>query len=434
MFLIYYSLYLNLYLAINKSHKNMKKYTFPNNLSCLFLGWLVFTSCGKESHMIQLKNSSNATVTDVIEYQNMDKELLVLLTSGEYAIYDRKDAVPFEIVKNSINGEMALLLLTHMAPGTSKKLRVRYNDGNSLPAFDKMTQAELWVKEGGEFIGSQYHGGNFVRIDSLPVPDGFTDHAYYIKYEGPGWESDKVGFRFYLDWRNAVDVFGKTVNRMVLNEVGQDGYDSYHEPADWGMDILKVGGTLGVGSIAYWTGERARRVDSTDRVVSRISKDGNLRSEIITNYYGWSPGTGKFDMSSFISIDAGSRMSKQKLSFDGPSPENICTGIAKDKNSRYFEVEQDGNWACIATWGRQSLADDSLGLALFYDKSVLIEKPDDKLNHVVVLKPLQNLVEYYYAAAWEKELDGVKTWIDFRNYINWQLDRLNHPVEVNAER
>lgn len=37
----------------------------------------------------------------------------------------------------------------------------------------------------------------------------FRDHAYYIKYERPGLESDKVGYRFYFDQRNAIDVFGK---------------------------------------------------------------------------------------------------------------------------------------------------------------------------------------------------------------------------------
>ena len=33
---------------------------------------------------------------------------------------------------------------------------------------------------------------------------------------------------------------------MVLQDVGQDGYDSYHEMADWGMDVLKVGDAAGV--------------------------------------------------------------------------------------------------------------------------------------------------------------------------------------------
>ena len=62
----------------------------------------------------------------------------------------------------------------------------------------------------------------------MRVPDNFTDHAYYIKYEGPGWESDKVAFRFYLDWRNGIDVFGKKTPGIVLPFVGMEDYEKYH--------------------------------------------------------------------------------------------------------------------------------------------------------------------------------------------------------------
>ncbi|WPR74038.1 DUF4861 family protein [Algoriphagus sp. NG3] len=124
--------------------------------------------------------------------------------------------------------------------------------------YAKLTQAELSHKVGGEFKDREYIGGHFQNVTSLRVPPEHTDHSWFIRYEGPGWESDLVGYRFYLDWRNGIDVFGKKVNTPVLQDVGQDGFDSYHEPADWGMDILKVGKTLGLGSIATWEENKAR--------------------------------------------------------------------------------------------------------------------------------------------------------------------------------
>ena len=92
----------------------------------------------------------------------------------------------------------------------------------------------------------------------LRVPPEHTDHSWFIRYEGPGWESDLVGYRFYLDWRNATDIFGKKDHRYgACKDVGQDGFDSYHEPADWGMDVLKVGESLGIGALGLLAGRQS---------------------------------------------------------------------------------------------------------------------------------------------------------------------------------
>ena len=97
----------------------------------------------------------------------------------------------------------------------------------------KRTLAEISHKVNGNWEENKYIGGEWQNVSILKVPQEHTDHSEYIRYEGPGWESDKVGYRFYLDWRNAVDIFGKKTNDMVLQEVGLDGFSSYHEPADW---------------------------------------------------------------------------------------------------------------------------------------------------------------------------------------------------------
>jgi len=122
------------------------------------------------------------------------------------------------------------------------------------------TQAYLGLKEGGEWKwvtkanGNQqyeYQGGVFKPVKSLKVDKKHTDHSFDIQFEGPGWESDKIGYRIYLDWRNAIDIFGKKTNALVLQNVGLDGFDSYHEMQEWGVDILKVGDALGIGTLAF---------------------------------------------------------------------------------------------------------------------------------------------------------------------------------------
>ncbi len=60
----------------------------------------------------------------------------------------------------------------------------------------------------------------------LRVPPEHKDHSWFIRYEGPEWESDKVGYRFYLDQRNVIDVFGIFTSDVVLHNAGLDGFDS----------------------------------------------------------------------------------------------------------------------------------------------------------------------------------------------------------------
>ncbi len=300
--------------------------------------------------------------------------------------------------------------------------------------FIKRSHAELWCKSGGEFVDSKYVGGDeFKPVSSLRVPDECTDHSYYMKYEGPGWESDKVGYRLYLDWRNAIDIFGKKTTTMVLPEVGQDGYDSYHEMADWGADILKVGSSLGIGSIGFWDGEKANRVAKTDSVFCAISEDGLVYSEVKIDYFGWAINATQVDLNTSLSITAGSRATKCTIKLSHELP-NICTGIVKLDGGELITGSNSEGWNYLSTWGKQTLFDDMLGMAILYNQSEPVEITEDDLSHVVVLSPANNQVEYYFLAAWEQESDGIKTKQEFVEYLDAQINRLNTPVEVSIDK
>ena len=73
---------------------------------------------------------------------------------------------------------------------------------------------------------------------------------------------------------------------------------------------------------------------------------------------------------------------------------------------------------------------DKLGIALFYNEKDLIEFTEDEINYVVVLKPVEGKVTYYYCAAWEQEPNGITNENDFINYLDNELQKLNNPVKV----
>jgi len=262
------------------------------------------------------------------------------------------------------------------------------------------------------------------------VPDEHTDHSYYIRYEGPGWESDLVGYRFYLDWRNATDVFAKKTKEMVLQQVGLDGFDSYHEMQDWGADVLKVGSSLGVGSLGMYFDNHAIRVDKTDSVICSIIENGNLFSAIETDYFGWKVANDTFDVESILSIHAGTRLTHHEVTISG-TPPNLCTGIGKDKNAKLF-TDQGGNdrWGYLATYGVQSLNNDKLGLAVLFSNRQYKGITEDEFSHIVKLSPIDNQIDYYFLAAWEGEPDGLKDEESFLKYVKQTAIDLANPPNI----
>lgn len=325
-----------------------------------------------------------------------------------------------------------IMFVTDFVSREKKSLTLRYaTSGTNERKYPKRTQAELSHKVGGEFVNREYQGGTFQNVDFLRVPPEHSDHSWYMRYEGPGWESNKVGYRFYLDWRNAIDIFGKKTPDMVLQNVGLDGFDSYHEMSDWGMDILKVGESLGIGSIGMWLDGKASRVSMTDSITCAVAANGPVYSQIRTKYFGWNIDGHKYDLTSDLSIAAGSRLSKHQLLINDSVP-NLCTGIVKLPETKVLQKSsEEGEWAYLATFGKQSLAEDNLGIAVVYKQSDLIELSEDSLNHIIILKPTDGKLEYYFLAAWEQEPDGIKAETEFTKYLNKIIDELNTPLKVS---
>ncbi|WP_225987814.1 DUF4861 domain-containing protein [Rufibacter sp. LB8] len=357
-----------------------------------------------------------------------------------FAVFDGATEIPSQYNGKDAENTGIALVLDQMAAGETKTLTIRYNSSGAIANnYPKRTQAELSKKVGGRWENRKYIGGDFQNIDSLRVPSELTDHSYYLRYEGPGWESDKVGYRFYLDWRNAVDAFGKTTPEMVLQKVGLDGYDSYHKQQDWGMDVLKVGKALGVGSLAIFDQGKAVRVEKTDSTYSKIPQNGPVYSSIQTDYYGWQLAGLKLNVQSQLSIHAGTRLTHHQLRITDGTPQNIATGLTKDKNANMVsdKGEAGKRFGYLATYGAQSLntPPDNIGIAVLFDPADFIAFSDqDPLSHVVQLKPKNGRAHYYFLAAWEKEGIGIKTEQEFKDYLARTAEELANPVQVNVTR
>jgi hypothetical protein len=325
----------------------------------------------------------------------------------------------------------ALLLLSLMAcKNQDKKSEPMTEDSTEMESTPvQKTYAEISIAEGGEWVDGprdhkEYIGGtSFLNVNELKVPNYHTDHSWYIRYEGPGWESNKVGYRLYLDWRNAIDIFGKKADTMALSKVGQDGFDSYHEPEPWGQDILKVGNGLGVGSLGRLVNNKVVHFKEVDSTFASV-ENSVVNAKVNVQYYGWKTGNDKIDLKSTLSIAPDQRYTKHTIQ---PSKAigGICTGIV-DHGVEYFNKESENKkWGYIATYGEQTLVPDDLGMAVFYETETSAKVFKGEFDYLIEFKPTTNPVSFYFLGAWEQEKDGIKTKEAFLSYLDELLNDLN---------
>ncbi|MDE3056990.1 MAG: DUF4861 family protein, partial [Bacteroidota bacterium] len=337
-----------------------------------------------------------------------------------------------------------LTFVTDFVPKERKRVTLHYTSTGSIPReYRKRTQAELGIKVGYTLVDGKYVGGKFIDVDSVRVPLPHVDHDNLFRHEGPGWESGRIGYRLYLDERNRTDIFGKKIPDMVLDTTGvhdlaANNNESYESMLNWGMDIFKVGASLGIGSIAMLTSDGIESVSKTDSVFCIIAANGPVRSDVRGIYDGWNISGKKYDLVSDYSITAGSRMTKVESSIrpiqvENRFGENLCTGLAKHEHTVLVEPPKQtkGDWYYLGLYGQQSLSGDGLGIAIFYRVSDFIKRCDNSLSYAVALQPHNGKLTYYFAAAWQQESGGIKNAEEFQADLDTTIVKLDSPIEIS---
>ena len=146
------------------------------------------------------------------------------VTAGPLQVWEGATARPTQLLDDDGDGRPdRLAFLADLGAAATHTFSI---DGRTAAAAGPArAHAEVSIKEGGHWQGKTYVGGTFTGVRQVTLPAQATDHSEYLRYEGPGIESDRVGYRVYLDWRNGFDIFGKRTAAMVLPTVGLDGYE-----------------------------------------------------------------------------------------------------------------------------------------------------------------------------------------------------------------
>lgn len=344
--------------------------------------------------------------------------------------------LPSQQVDRDADGRKdSLLLLPSFAAGQTLSVQVVAEAPPSAPAA--RAHAEISFKEGGSWQPrkkkpqlSEYVGGSWKSATHFSPPAEHTDHSLLIRYEGPGIESDRVGYRFYLDERNGFDVFGKKTNEPVLASVGLDGYESYHHMADWGMDLLKVGPSLGAGGFGFFDGSTVDRVSKLKGWTVDVTDDGPLYASFSTHYHQWQVASRVVDLKATFSMTAGSRLVHVRLELSDDLP-NLAIGTVKLPGTQV--VHGPTEIAALAqtyvgSWGKQSLSGDELGLAVFFPRGRRSRQVEDESSRISVMEPRGGKLSYHLAAAWQGEPGGVQNQSAFARYLEQEAERLTMPI------
>jgi hypothetical protein len=325
-----------------------------------------------------------------------------------------------------------LFSLTDLEASGQQTIVVKFTEKDRYPEFPARTNIHLGDAR-----------DNYRNLDSASRLEGVSfdnyDHVTNASFqmEGVAWENDKVGFRNYMDQRNGLDIFGKTTSEMVLDSVGKEGGLSYHEPAEWGQDVLKVGTSLGAGGIGYLYKDSIYRVGDSGSGTYQLVFRGPERSRFNLDYTNWVVGDQMLHVIHQIEIVAGRHYYQARVSFEGSQePLSLVTGIVNMKSESLHVIRLNDQYTALFTLDHQSEDGTLLAMALMVP-TVHLKSTGETRNtgegiietYFAVLDASPGeLVPYRFYALWEREDPRWASLEEITGYLRTEAARWTQSV------
>ncbi len=342
-----------------------------------------------------------------------------------------------------------VVVLTSLPASGSGKMVISFVEPADYPTFEKRTNLRLGILQ---------PDGTFPEVDqylALSCKDTFQIIA---QAESVNWENDKFGFRVYFDCRNVKDLFGKLKPGLIIDDLQMPGTPGYHELADWGMDVLHCGSSLGSGGIALMKNDSLYRLGATDVYEYVKITEGAVRSVFELRYKGWEVDGQMLEAVERISIFPGKYWFQSDVTVLGlPEGAEIVTGIVTSRLTREpFEFREQG-FTCIGTHDVQSLNNDELGMAVivaenetgkvarttninFFEQGFQLVKEKNFSNiisetYYISQKAVDSQpARHWFSAVWGLEKEAWKTEEGFRQYLSAEMDKLANPLVIKGLR
>ena len=339
-----------------------------------------------------------------------------------------------------------LFFISDLAPHEEKNISVKWVAG--LPDFPKSTSVRFGKRPSAtKPVRPEIQ--ETLTANELPKSLGYQQY----QTDGPSWENDKVGFRHYLDGRNAKDLFGKKVSEISPETVGinADGAveDNYHTMEDWGRDVLAVGNSVGLGGYGLAIGDTLMRLgvtvdDSVNNIAKttfKIQSEGPVNSVLSFEYNDWKPLNRSYDVREYTSIWPGMYGYKNTVSVSGlGGNEDLVVGLVNiNTDKALVEITDHEEYVIVYTHDKQTYNKEWwLGMALILPKDKYLgymeaPKTGSLSNTFLARLTIEDKepISYYAVAGWELSDSGFAKEAYFVNYLRQLVDQLS--VKVNVE-
>jgi hypothetical protein len=192
------------------------------------------------------------------------------------------------------------------------------------------------------------------------------------------------------------------------------------------MDILKVGASLGTGGFGFWNGKGVDLVSHLAGWDATITEAGGAYASFRISYKGWQVSGVTTNVNADFSMHAGSRLVHTHLRFDRALPK-LAIGVVKHPDTELIVSSTDVTdmaYVYVASWGKQSLDGDSLGMAVLFRRGTLDHQETTSTDYVAVVDPEGQDYDYHFLAAWAGEPGGITTKEAFVAYLERQAEEL----------
>lgn len=343
-----------------------------NNLLLIVISLLSIVKSNAQQHTFFITNKSKVERADelvTLMRSDIEKHNGKIRDISGYEIISANNKIVYQTVDTNNDKKWdKLVFLSSFKPGEKKIFKLVATNTPVSDTTIALAHVRMKYKKADDSFDES------VTSATMPYQNPPTDFSKqrlppYLT-EGPGWENNKVAFRLYFDTRNTIDIYGKRIPGMVMDTVGANPANSYHNLSAWGMDILHVVKSLGAGSLAIATTD-ANGKDTLIRLGGKnIVKetyqqiaDGPLYAAF-NMHYEWVIRNKPVIINQQISIWGGQYFYESKVTITGaPQGSKLVSGIA-DFYENTVDSFHTENSAVLLSHGRQSENKDELGMAV----------------------------------------------------------------------
>jgi len=271
--------------------------------------------------------------------------------------------------------------------------------------------------------------------------EDFRAYGRFVRerFDDFAWENDRIAHRTYgkalITWKgepltsSAIDIWSKRTTKLVIN----DWYmvDNYHADHGEGVDAYSAGPTRGCGGSGIWS--NGQLYIPTNFIDSRVLTNGPIRVMFELVYEPFDVNGIKVSQVLRVSLDAGSQLNRFRVSHQAPAGSEslaLAVGLKKVKEEQK-EFNASRGWLTIWEPVEKNLG--MQGLAVVVDPSTVEKVGEDKLNHLVILKPgVATPITYWAGFAWDRagQITSAESW---KSYVDQFSEKLRSPIEVTVK-